>query len=498
MWPFETRATGRYPTEAAETAGESTSYTSLVLDSLLDRAAGRVDAGSLAVAEACIGLWERCLASATVEPMNNRTSGLTPQHMALVGRELATRGNALFKIEVKDGAVELVPASTLSVLGEAGPETWTYLTTTVGPSNSTTERIPSAGVVHFRIGASSWKPWQGVSPLGRGSGTASLGSALETSLLKEAKIPTGRLALAHGAGKVDGVLTWLKVGGHAVAGDTAARGLQTEPAQRHKPQYYGPEPEAVMEGLRTDVGRDILAAFGVSPVLFSERGDGTGQREAWRRFVYSTVAPLARTIAGELRAKVDPTAMVNITELRAADEDGRSRAVMRRAAAVQDAGGHRHGAGQSADACGTIMKYTIRLVFLAALLPASAWGQLALSDFVVPAGERMIMGYDGTWYYVDATETLSMAASDINDANVGGGFFELDIAGGTDAVAMAGKFWDLTNGDRFILAFTRPSLDTCNMYLGDTDLTSPSDLRVGSVTPVRVYLGSVLVCGGQP
>ena len=267
--------------------------------------------------------------------MNNRLMGLTPQHLALVGRELATRGNSLFKIEIRAGAVELVPASTLSVLGNANPDTWTYLLTVIGPSNSVTERIPSAGIVHFKIGASAWEPWRGVSPLRRGSGTASLGSAVEASLLKEAKIPTGRLALAHGAGKVDGVLNWLKVGGHAVAGDTANRGVQTEPAQRHKPQYYGPEPEVVMQGLRSDTGRDILSAFGVSPVLFSERGDGTGQREAWRRFVFSTLAPLARMIQAELRAKLDATAMVSIHELRAADEDGRSRAVMRRAQAFK-------------------------------------------------------------------------------------------------------------------------------------------------------------------
>ena len=336
MWPFEKRASGRYPTEAAETASESTSYTDIVLDSLFDRAAGRtLDAGSLAVAEACIGLWERCLASATVEPMNNRLSGMTPQHLALVGRELASRGNSLFKIEVKNGAVELVPASTLSVLGDADPATWTYLTTTVGPSNSTTERIASAGVVHFRVGASSWEPWRGVSPLSRGSGTASLGAAVETSLLKEARLPTGRLALAHGGGKVDGVLNWLKRGGYAVAGDTANRGLQQEPSQRHRPVSYGPEPETVMEALRTSTGRDISAAFGVSPVLFSERGDGTGQREAWRRFVFSTVAPLARMIQAELRAKLDAAAVVSIDELRAADEDGRSRAVMRRAQAFK-------------------------------------------------------------------------------------------------------------------------------------------------------------------
>ena len=339
MWPFEARS-GRYP--PADQAppdegngGGSTDYTNAVLDALLDRAAGKaVDPGSLAVAESCIGLWERCLASAEVSPMNNRLSGLTPQHLALAGRELAARGNALFKIEIKDGAVELVPASTLSVLGDADPETWTYLTTTVGPSNSTTERIPSAGMVHFRIGASSWEPWRGHSPLSRGSGTANLAGAIEASLTKEAKLPVGRLGVMHG-GDPKGFLTWMKQGGFALAGDQVSRGVQQEPSSRHAPLPYGPAPETAMKALRTSTGRDVLSAFGVPAPLFASSSDGTGQRESWRRFVFSTIAPLARMIQAELRTKLDPAAMVSIDELRAADEDGRSRAVMRRASAFK-------------------------------------------------------------------------------------------------------------------------------------------------------------------
>ena len=154
---------------------------------------------------------------------------MTPQHLALVGRELATRGNSLFKIEVKDGAVELVPASTLSVLGESDPSSWTYLTTTVGPSDSTTVRLPSTGVVHFRVGASSWEPWRGVAPLNRGAGTGALAAAVESSLTREAKLPTGRLGLSHG-GDVKGTLNWMKQGGFALAGDAVNRGLQQEPS----------------------------------------------------------------------------------------------------------------------------------------------------------------------------------------------------------------------------------------------------------------------------
>ena len=337
FWPFEKRASGRYPEEPAQAATtSSSSFTDATVDAMVARAAGSaVDPHSLAAAETCVALWERCLSSAVVEPMNSRLTGVTPELLALIGRGLATRGEMVAAIEVEGAQVRLVPVGSYDVRGPWDEAEWWYRADLFGPNGNITKFLPSSAVLHFRIGADPWRRWRGIGPLHRSASTAALGAAVEASLIKESKIPTGRLALAHGAGKVDGVLNWLRIGGHAVAGDTAARGLQTEPAQRHKPQYYGPEPEAVMQGLRTDVGRDILAAFGVSPVLFSERGDGTGQREAWRRFVFSTVAPLARMIESEMRLKLDATAVVSISELRAADEDGRSRATMRRVQAAK-------------------------------------------------------------------------------------------------------------------------------------------------------------------
>ena len=64
------------------------------------RLAERLDAGTLAVAEACAGLWERSLASATVEPMNGRLAALDPPFLALVARSLALHGNFVGLIEL--------------------------------------------------------------------------------------------------------------------------------------------------------------------------------------------------------------------------------------------------------------------------------------------------------------------------------------------------------------------------------------------------------------
>ena len=194
--------------------------------------------------------------------------------------------------------------------------------------------VPAAGVVHFRTEASASTPWRGVAPLARAQSTAALAGAVEYALTREMGIPPGRLALLHG-GKPGGMLRFLQTGGYAIAGEAVSRGQQQEPAARHKPQVYGPEPAETVEALRRDTGRDVLAAFGIPPALFAERGDGAGQRESWRRFWLGTVQPLAVQIQAEVQAKLDTGATVTLDALRAADEDGRSRAVARRAQAFK-------------------------------------------------------------------------------------------------------------------------------------------------------------------
>ena len=111
---------------------------------------------------------------------------------------------------------------------------------------------------------------------------------------------------------------------------------QTDSGKVPEPAKMRPEPDDTFaDALRSAVGRDICAAFGVPVALFAERGDGAGQREAWRRFWLGTVQPLARLVEAECRAKLDDSATVTLDALRAADEDGRSRAVSRRAAAFK-------------------------------------------------------------------------------------------------------------------------------------------------------------------
>ena len=325
MWPF-----GR-----AERRADATVQ---VVEDAVSQALGTgADAGELALAEAAAGLWERAIAGATVAPMSMALTPVSPPCLALAGRALATRGNAVFVIEVGEG-VRLLPCSSWDVRGEADPATWRYRLDLIGPSGTMTVDRPSASVLHFRVGADAINPWRGRAPLRRSPLTAKLAGKLERHLTTGASVPAGLLIQLFGT--PEQIKEWgpkLKRGGASIypAGGATMSAADLVPRSRIEPANYGAKPSETAVTLRSEVGREVLSAFGVPPTLFAETGDGAGQREAWRRFWLSTIAPVGGVIEAELRAKLDPQASVEFPALRASDEDGRSRAASRRAAAFK-------------------------------------------------------------------------------------------------------------------------------------------------------------------
>ena len=72
--------------------------------------------------------------------------------------------------------------------------------------------------------------------------------------------------------------------------------------------------------------RTVLTACGI-PAELVAAGDGTAAREAYRRFLFGTVQPLARICAAEFSAKLDVSDLrLDFSELMASDIAGRARA----------------------------------------------------------------------------------------------------------------------------------------------------------------------------
>ena len=110
MWPF-----GKF--EHREAA------TDAIVSALISQAGGSSvppSVEALAVVEAASGLWARGFASAAVEPQTPATIALTSSVLAAIGRGLATRGEAVFEVEV-NGEVLLTQASAWKVSGGTRP-----------------------------------------------------------------------------------------------------------------------------------------------------------------------------------------------------------------------------------------------------------------------------------------------------------------------------------------------------------------------------------------
>ena len=111
---------------------------------------------------------------------------------------------------------------------------------------------------------------------------------------------------------------------------------QTAPRSDYKPMRIGADPPDTLRALRSEVGRAVLGCAGV-PVELFEPGQGTGQREAWRRFLFGSVAPVANIILEELRSKLEvPDLKFGFQELRASDLAGRARAFQSMVASGMD------------------------------------------------------------------------------------------------------------------------------------------------------------------
>ena len=251
----------------------------------------------------------------------------------MLAREIVRRGDCLFMIDVHEGALALLPVAHWDVYGGFRPSTWRYQATLAAPDDSYTVELTSEQVVHVRYGASASQPWKGISPFAACPATSHLAGMIETRLGEEVSaavatlipIPEGttkdqtevlRDSLANLRGKLALVPS---AGGGWGAGDRAA------PRTGWRTERLGADPPETLAKLRQETAVHILAAAGVPVELFSG-GEGTSAREAFRRFLHATIAPVARLIERELSAKLETAVSFNFDQLFAADIQGRARA----------------------------------------------------------------------------------------------------------------------------------------------------------------------------
>ena len=308
-------------------------YTDIIVDLLQTQAAtSTADPSSTGAVEAAASLIGRAFASAHL--VNAPTGLVPPGVLAHVGRQLILRGDVLYVIDVGEDGLTLLPASQWDVSGGVAPSSWAYRATMPSPSGVHTATVPAASVVHFRYSVDPARPWVGVGPLTRAGLTARLSAGLEAALGDEVGSARGSLIPVPTdgqAGTLDNLRADLKkLRGEVALVETTAGGWgtgpQTAPRGDWVPSRIGANPPPTLAVLRSEAAQSVLAACGV-PVELVVVSDGTGQREAWRRFLHGTVEPLARPVVQELRNKLElPGLDMDFSGLFASDLSGRARA----------------------------------------------------------------------------------------------------------------------------------------------------------------------------
>ena len=328
-WPWSTREK------------RQASYSEAVSNALLAVAKGVGNLSQTGAVETAASTIGKALALSKISPLDNRTSGLTAPLLASIGRQLVVRGEAVFVIEIRAGAVRLIPASSFDVSGNSPfPEDWTYRCDVFSPSASRTLTRTSEEVLHFRYSYDPGSPWRGVGPLTRARLTAALAANLESGLSNQASAPTGQLIPVPNPGAADtedgDPLSDLKddlariSGGTLLIETTAGAwgdGRAIAPKGDWESRRIGFDPSRESGLIREQAALAVLSACGIPPSLVSEKAEGTAQREGLRRFINLTLQPLGKILEAELSDKLDADVTLNVDAIQAGDLTGKARAM---------------------------------------------------------------------------------------------------------------------------------------------------------------------------
>jgi hypothetical protein len=319
----------KWPWSKRETRSAMSGFTAELIQAREQYISGRTGLAELtATAQSCVSLWENGFSIADVEG----TDVLDPRTLALIGRALAIRGEAIFLIR-DDG---LTPCSDWDLRTKFA-EPVAYRVSIPEAGGGTTQTALAGEVLHFRIGCDPAAPYYGTSPLRRSRLTAGMLHAIESALsevyneapLGSSIVPfpespgTDMTAIGRGfRGQRGRVLLRESVQVSAAGGPA--------PATDWKPVSVSPDLTNAMPIEALNASRDsILSAFGVLSCLFTPAAQGPAIREAQRHLCQWTLEPLAGLVAEEATAKLGtPITISCMRPLQAYDAGSRSRALL--------------------------------------------------------------------------------------------------------------------------------------------------------------------------
>lgn len=321
MWGFEKKQSSE--TRSMSNAG----YTAAVMSARQSYISGSSGIGELtATVQGCVSLWEAGFSSADVQG----TDLLTRANMAMIGRSLALRGEAVFLI--RDS---LIACSDWEVATRNGTPTAYRLSISEAGGGRTVTAL-AGEVLHVRIGCDPVAPWTGQAPLKRASLTAGMLAEVENVLheiYQQAPIASQIVPFPEST-QVD--MDNLGAGFRGKRGRVMVReSVQVSaaggaaPFTDWKPQDVTPDiAKALPREMLADSRNSIMNVFGVLPALYDRVAQGPLVREAQRHLAGWVLQPIAAQIAEEATDKLgDDVAIDVMRPVQAYDVGGRARAL---------------------------------------------------------------------------------------------------------------------------------------------------------------------------
>ena len=296
---------------------EDRNYTDIITRALVDAATESAASAYVSALEIAAGHLGRAFAAARVGGPDAALFG--PSVMLRIGRGLVEAGeSAWYRMGRR-----LLPAVSVQVVRD----TANLELATAGGSI----RVPASRVLLPRWNYDV-QSGLAVSPLSNARTLRDMLGKLEGSLNTEANAAVGYLLAVPADGASTGV-EQLRQDLASLAGRIAVIESQRgswgmgEPGARGR-EYalarMGPDFPASNVELFVRARDTVLSACGL-PVSLIRDGDGTGQREAWRRYLHGTVSPLGRIVV-EAAADIGLSIALDWDQLFASDIAGRARA----------------------------------------------------------------------------------------------------------------------------------------------------------------------------
>lgn len=321
MWPF------------MRVEKRESSFTDLLVPLAVSRASGTTEARVTATGalQSAAGLLGRCFALADVSGPAHVTAAVAAPCLAMVGRAFVRAGEIVMAIRRR--ARGRRPVAAVESLGRAGGTGPGELALPREPAGAVFDRdAHAAGGIRLSLHVRG-RPWEGVSPLQSAALAGRLSAETAASLADESTMPRGAVLPLPVDGEDESVDA-LKADLKALAGKLAlVESTQTmhpgSPATAPKDDWQarriGPAPPTALVSLHGAAASEILGACGVPVSLFTA-DNSQGQRESFRRYLHSTVQPLASLVAAELSAKMEADVSPGFDRLFVADLPGRARA----------------------------------------------------------------------------------------------------------------------------------------------------------------------------